>query len=102
MCRVVPSHCCRYGAVPPNSATQMEYGTPTPTVRMLVGNSSAYTAGTIAALAAMKMSITDMLTASCHAESLSSQVIGKCITAEPMAPDHSTFLRPILSDNLPH
>ena len=55
----------------------------------------------MAALAAMKMSITDMLTASCHAESFSSQVMGKCMTAAPMAPAHSTFLRPIRSDSLP-
>ena len=37
-------------------------------------------------LAAMKISMTDMPTASCQAESLSSQVMGKCMTALPAAP----------------
>ena len=55
----------------------------------------------MAALAAMKISMTDIDTASCHAESFSSQVIGKWNTAEPMAPAHSTFLRPMRSDSLP-
>src|SRR6476660_5154091 len=49
----------------------------------------------------MKISMTDMLTASCQAESLSRAVIGKCMMPAPIAPDQRTFLRPIRSDSLP-
>src|SRR5437773_2683759 len=98
---MLPSHVWRYGAVPPKTATQMEYGTPTPTVRILVGNSSAYTAGTIEALPAMKNNITDIETASCQGESFRSHVMGKCSNAAPAELTISTGLRPMRSDSLP-
>jgi hypothetical protein len=68
---------CKYAALPPKSATQTAYGTATPTVRIRAGNSSAYVAGATAASAPMQESMTDIDTASCHAESCRSHVMGK-------------------------
>jgi hypothetical protein len=69
---------------------------------MWEGNISAYTAGTIAALIAMRIMATDMATASSTALFPTIASSGNSSTAVATAPVTRTGLRPTRSDSLPH